>query len=58
MQQVYTKATFYPRLDHAAPGLPKTLTVESMISTARRTRDCTNGWAGDAAERIRNALVN
>ena len=29
-----------------------------MISTARRTRDCTDGWDGDAAERPRIALVN
>ena len=29
-----------------------------MISTAPRTRDCTDGWAGDAAERPRKAPVN
>ena len=28
-----------------------------MISTAPRTRDCTDGWAGDAAERPRKASV-
>jgi hypothetical protein len=44
MQQIYTKATFHPRLDHFAPKRPKTLTVESTKLFQRRPNPLGLTW--------------